>query len=74
MMPSNHMADKKYNYRGIKDAPGYKIKKRTKIELMESLKQIYKREQNPLTATRFDYSFLNRWNEDWLEPNASDNN
>ena len=78
MMPNNHMADrKKYNYRGIKDAPGYKITKRTKSELMKALNDIYNREQNPQTATGGNYDFLARilkGHEDWLEPNASNNN
>ena len=78
MMPNNHMADrKKYNYRGINGAPGYKITKRTKPQLMKALYDIYNREQNPQTATGGNYDFLARilkGHEDWLEPNASDNN
>ena len=78
MMPNNHMADrKKYNYRGIKDAPGYKITKRTTPQLMKALNDIYNRGQNPQTATGNNYDFLARilkGHEDWLEPNASDNN
>ena len=75
-MPNNHMASKKYNYRGIKDAPGYKITKRTKSELMKALNDIYNREQNPQTATGGNYDFIKKLkgHEDWLEPNASDNN
>ena len=68
---------KKYNYRGINGAPGYKITKRTKLELMKALCDIYNREQNPQTATGGNYDFLARilkGHEDWLEPNASNNN
>ena len=74
MMPSNHMK-KRYNYRyaDMKDA-GYKKKKQTRSELMKALKDIYNREQDPQTATGPSYSFLDKWNEDWLEPkdNASE--
>lgn len=75
-MPSNHMKDRKryrYRYADMQDA-GYKKKKQTKSELMKALNDIYKREQNPQTATGPNYSFLDKWNEDWLEPkdNASE--
>ena len=71
------MADKKkYKYRNMKDAPGYKITKRTKSELMKALYDIMKREQDSQTKTGANYDFIEKleWNEDWLEPNASDNN
>ena len=60
----------------MKDAPGYKITKRTKSELMKALYDIMKREQDSQTKTGANYDFIEKleWNEDWLEPNASDNN
>ena len=69
-MPNNHMKDRKryrYRYADMKDV-GYKKKKQTRLELMKALKDIYKREQDPQTATGPNYSFLDKWNEDWLEP------
>ena len=43
---------------------------------MKALKDIYNREQNPQTATGGNYDFIKKLkgHEDWLEPNASDNN
>ena len=69
------MKDKKrYRYANMQDT-GYKKKKQTRSELMKALKDIQSREQDSQTKTGANYDFIEKtlkWNEDWLEPNASE--